>query len=152
MLAEDLSQVLSIEQNAQLSPWARLSFEESLAKEHRCRVVCDVNSGKTVVAYHVVCSIVDELHILNLVVSKECQGQGIAHILLHDIMDITQDLPAIKKILLEVRAGNHKAQQLYHQWQFKQIAIREKYYRRPDQEKEDALVLVKILGGVSILP
>ena len=144
MRATDLLQVVTIEQNAQPSPWARLSFEESLAKEHYCRVVCD--DDDVVVAFHIVCPIVDELHILNLVVAKEYQGQGIAHALMHDIMDIANNSANTNKIFLEVRAGNYKAQQLYQQWQFKQIAIREKYYRRPDQEKEDALILVKVLN------
>ena len=149
MLVSDLSQVLSIEQNAQLSPWARLSFEESLANKHSCRVVFDIEHDQAVIAYHVICAVVDELHILNIVVAKEHQGQGIAHVLMHDIMDIarhsTENAENTRKVFLEVRAGNYKAQQLYEQWQFQQIAVRKDYYRRPNQETEDALVFVKLL-------
>ena len=39
MLTEDLSSVLLIERNAQVSPWARLSFEESLNRQDICRVL-----------------------------------------------------------------------------------------------------------------
>lgn len=151
MLASDLGMVLAIEQNAQASPWARLSFEESLAKQHCCRVVCRNDDAQGVVAYHVVCPVSDELHILNLVVAKESQGQGIAHVLMHDIVAIANSSKVTKKIFLEVRSGNEVAQNLYQQWQFEQIAVRKKYYRRgPQQAREDALVLVKILNSGAV--
>lgn len=146
MQVADLRDVSVIEKNAQPSPWARLSFEESLAKQHNCRVVTHSENEQAVVAYHIVCPILDELHILNLVVAKEHQGQGIAHMLLHDILAIAQSTQEINKILLEVREGNMKAQNLYRQWQFQQIGIRKKYYRAgPKQERENAFVLVKQL-------
>ncbi|MDB4512050.1 ribosomal protein S18-alanine N-acetyltransferase [Arenicella sp.] len=147
MLAVDLGAVLAIEQNAQPSPWARLSFEESLAKQHCCRVVCRTNNDQDIVAYHVVCPVSDELHILNLVVAREWQGQGIAHILMHDVIAIATDFDQITKIFLEVRSNNKAAQNLYRQWQFEQIAVRKNYYRGgPEQGREDALVLVKKLN------
>lgn len=146
MQATDLSEVLALEHTAQPSPWARLSFEESLAKQHHCRVVCRAAPESVIIAYHVVCPVADELHILNLVVGKQHQGQGIAHILMHDIVDIANHIVGIKKIFLEVRAGNQIAQRLYQQWQFQQIAVRKKYYRTKSQEREDALVLVKLLA------
>ncbi len=147
MQATDLCAVLAIEKNAQPSPWARLSFEESLAKQHHCRVVYKATQEPIIVAYHVVCPVADELHILNLVVAKEHQGQGIAHILMHDIVDIGNSVEGIKKIFLEVRASNSIAQNLYQQWQFQKIAVRKNYYRAGSQEREDAIVLVKLLAS-----
>ena len=72
MEATDLSEVLAIERNAQPSPWGRVSFEESLVREHVCRVAVlqDDFNKQTILAYHVVCVIADELHILNLVVAS----------------------------------------------------------------------------------
>lgn len=142
----DLSQVLQIERNAQVMPWSRLSFEESLSKKYRCRVVVFNDSTEQQIklaAFHVVCPIADELHILNLAVAPDMQGQGLAHVLMGDILAIA-DAQQIPKIFLEVRESNSSAQSLYQKWQFKQIAIRKKYYRTQGEEREDALVMVRV--------
>ena len=142
MQGEDLSQVLIIERAAQVSPWSRLSFEESLNRQHLCRLVTDIES---VVAYHVVCAVADELHILNLVVAKSMQGIGLGHVLMDDILAIAE-AQNLTKIFLEVRASNLVAQSLYAKWQFEQIALRKGYYAASTQtlgQREDAMVLMR---------
>jgi len=144
MVTEDLSQVLLIERNAQISPWGRLSFEESLTKQYICRAL---ETQGEIIAYHVVCPIADELHILNVVAAPKLQGLGLGHRLMHDILEIA-DTRALKKIFLEVRASNTIAQKLYLQWQFKQISIRKAYYRvseRTNSKREDALVFMRMV-------
>ncbi|MBX2848412.1 MAG: ribosomal protein S18-alanine N-acetyltransferase [Acidiferrobacterales bacterium] len=146
MRITDLGAVSAIERNAQASPWPRLSFEESLAKQYRTRVVVDTERDEKIIAYHVVSSVLDELHILNLVVRQEYQGQGIAHMLMDDIFSLVNGLSDVKKVFLEVRESNQKARKLYQQWQFKQIAIRKDYYRNgPERGREDALVFVRLI-------
>ena len=142
MRTKDLYQVLLIERNAQISPWSRLSFEESLTKQHICRVL-DVDGE--IIAYHVVCPVADELHILNVVAAPQLQGLGLGHRLMHDILEIAT-IQSANKIFLEVRAGNEVAQNLYLQWRFKQISVREAYYRssaHADDKREDALVFMR---------
>lgn len=145
MRSVDLCQVLQIERNTQVMPWGRLSFEESLSKEYRCRVVAvsqPIEEQIRLAAFHVVCPIVDELHILNLAVAADMQGQGLGHVLMDDILAIA-DMLQMRKIFLEVRASNSVAHSLYKKWQFKQISIRKKYYRTKGKEREDALVMVR---------
>lgn len=146
MVDTDLKQVLLIEQNAQASPWARLSFEESLnrsqsSQEHACRVL---HIGNEIVAYHVVSSVVDELHILNVVAARHLQGIGLGHRLMQDISDFAESR-SLNKLFLEVRASNEVAQGLYVKWGFKHIAMRKQYYRslKPSMPKEDAMIFVK---------
>lgn len=144
MQSADLNQVLVIERNAQTSPWGRLSFEESLNKEHVCRVI---RTGDDIVAFHVVCAVADELHILNVVAAKALQGIGLGHMLMQDIIDIAQS-NKLKKVFLEVRASNTIAQHLYLKWQFEQIAIRKNYYRSSSlqaDQREDALIFLRTL-------
>ena len=114
MRSEDLPQVLSIENNTQASPWGRLSFEESMTKSYRCRVI-GMNSDDenntaynhcVVVAYHVVCEIVDELHILNVVTAPQHQGQGLGHMLMADIVEFAEKRN-LSKLFLEVRAVSY---------------------------------------------
>lgn len=152
MQISDLVNVVAIEQTAQPSPWSRLSFEESLIKQHVCRVLHEQKSDLSeehipplILAFHVVCPVADELHILNLVVGKQYQGHGFGHRLMHDILDIAGREPGINKIFLEVRESNQIAQNLYQQWQFQQIAVRKDYYRTPDKERENAVVMLKKL-------
>ncbi len=149
MRSADLNQVVQIEFNAQLSPWGRISFEESLTRQHTCRVLL---LGEKVVAYHVVCAIADELHVLNVVAALQLQGLGLGHRLMQDIVEITE-AQRLAKIFLEVRASNHVAQNLYAQWQFNQIAIRKQYYRpNKDGLREDALIFVRTMGNQIRIP
>ena len=151
MRSDDLTQVLHIEQTAHVSPWGRLSFEESLTRNeqsqnnaHPCRVI---EARGEIVAYHVVSVILDELHILNVVCAPKAQGLGLGHRLMTDILELA-DSQNLDKIFLEVRISNTIAQSLYEKWGFKQIAVRKRYYRpaAPDQPREDALVYLRDLG------
>lgn len=146
MVDKDLNKILLIEQNAQASPWARLSFEECLSRcessnEHACRVL---HVGDDIVGYHVVSSVLEELHILNVVAVPHLQGIGLGHRLMQDIIEFAEK-KSLSSLFLEVRASNEVAQNLYAKWGFKQIAIRKQYYRNPEpgSPKEDALVFVK---------
>ena len=150
MCGSDLTSVLSIESRSQASPWGRLSFEESLTKEHFCRVLEvddqdreSVDSKALIVGYHIVCPIVDELHILNVVASPEYRGVGLGHRLMQDVFEIAMQ-HSCKRIFLEVRASNEIAQSLYLKWKFKQIGLRKQYYRPSSVEalREDALVFM----------
>ena len=149
MQSKDLVPVLSIERNVHVSPWSRLSFEESLTKhevqEYCCRVI---ESAREVAGYTVVCPVVDELHILNIVVATQYQGFGLGHMLMQDIIEHAQ-AQSLRKIFLEVRASNEIAQSLYSKWQFEQISIRKRYYSMPSStnsnDREDAMVFLRQL-------
>ncbi len=144
MCSEDLTQVTHIEQLAHISPWARLSFEESLNKEYCCRVL---KVGDHIQGYHVCSAVLDELHILNVVCAPKQQGRGFGHALMSDIRTFAEQ-KQLKKIFLEVRASNTVAQSLYEKWGFKQIALRKKYYKPSpkNHEREDALVYLCEVG------
>ncbi len=143
MRSDDLTRVVHIEQTAQRSPWARLSFEESLTRGDVCRVV---HNGLELVAYHVISLVVDELHILNVVCAPKVQGLGLGHLLMQDIFDLALH-KSVKKLFLEVRANNTVAQNLYRKWGFEQVAIRKAYYRpqKSGEPREDALVFMRQL-------
>lgn len=156
MRSKDLAQVLQIERNVQAVPWSRLSFEESLTRQeesnaadspgvnvlHRSRVICSEDS---LLGFHVTSLVFEEFHILNLAVAPQFQGVGLGHYLLQDIIQLAAQGP-VKRLLLEVRESNLKAISLYKKWQFRQIALRKKYYRGVDQqgsEREDALIFCR---------
>lgn len=139
MRAIDLDQVMTIEQNAQLMPWSRGMFEESLDAHQLCRVA---ESRNKIIAFHIVCPVVDELHVLNLAVAPQYQRRGVGHAVMCDIIELSES-KALTKIFLEVRSGNSVAQSLYEKWQFTQIAIRKEYYRTNGIDREDACIYVR---------
>lgn len=145
MRSSDLKAIVHIEQIAQVSPWARLSFEESLTKNYLCRVL-ELHDEPC--AYHICSMVLDELHILNVVCSPHRQGHGLGHVLMSDIIDQAEQ-QSLAKLFLEVRASNSVAQSLYRKWGFKQIAIRKQYYRpnNPNGAREDALVYLRSIFG-----
>jgi len=145
MSVKDLAQVLSIEKQTQSVPWNLQLFEESLTRQHICRVLKNASQIK---AFHIICPVLDELHILNLVVSASAQGQGFGHALMHDIFSFAKNNTS-KKIFLEVRASNLVAQSLYLKWQFTQIAVRKNYYRTANKQREDGLIFMFRMNGMS---
>jgi len=161
MQGADLSEVLAIERVVQLMPWSRLSFEECLTRQetdaaagsskpkaHHCQLI---EYQDEIVAYYVVCPIVDELHILTLAVSQAYQGRGLGHLLIQNIIDFAEQ-QKLKRVFLEVRISNSTAQNLYQKWQFRQIGLRKAYYRQAGGQREDALVLVRQLSPTKFAP
>ena len=141
MQTSHLVDVLNIERQVQIMPWARLSFEQSLNRGDNCRVVL---CGAKVSAFYVCSAVMDEVHLLNIAVAEDLQGVGFGHLLINDII-VNAKVNEVKKIFLEVRQSNISAQNLYQKWQFEQIALRKDYYRTPDKQREDALVFVRLL-------
>jgi len=170
MASEDLAKVLTIERHVHISPWSRLSFEESLTmqeplanqesltmqessanqepsenEKYICRVV---ESKDDIIGYFIVCPIADELHILNVAIDSQYQGLGIGHLLMEGVIRLAMESKKTK-IFLEVRASNEVAQGLYLKWQFEHIAIRKRYYSIPNSsntnDREDAYIFMRHL-------
>ena len=80
----------------------------------------------------------DNADIEGIVVDSNYRRKGVADKLFKHALDYIKGLN-IDKIILEVRASNFPAIQLYYKHGFKQISIRKKYY----PNGEDALILIK---------
>lgn len=78
----------------------------------------------------------DEWEIENVVVSAQRRRQGIASVLVQEMLQSAQGTGAA--ILLEVRESNTAARQLYQKLGFNEAGRRSAYYRDP---AEDALLL-----------
>lgn len=76
--------------------------------------------------------IMDEIEITNLAVSQGYQNQGVADLLLKELL--RQD----GTFFLEVRQSNQKAQKLYIKNGFDSYFVRKNYYQNPT---EDALLM-----------
>ncbi len=88
---------------------------------------------------------VDEVHVLNLVVDPECRRRGIGVGLLDYALSEFASLD-LKWATLEVRVSNYQARGLYSQFGFIEIGKRQRYY---SDNGEDALILSSDLRAFS---
>ncbi|MBN2653911.1 MAG: ribosomal protein S18-alanine N-acetyltransferase [Nitrospirae bacterium] len=137
VVAEDMPQIINIEQISFSSPWPEASFLSELYNRYSvCRVA--ENNG-TIAGYIFVRHISDECHIMTLAVHDLYRRKGVASILLKDMLsDVRSEGQPF--IYLEVRASNIAAQSLYQKFGFVKCGIRKGYYASPE---EDAVVMVK---------
>lgn len=137
MGARDIDAVLDIEQLACAFPWTRGNFADALAAGYSgwlCRV------GPETAGYAVVMRVLDEAHLLNLVVAPAWQRQGLGARLLDFSMRAARQHGA-GSMFLEVRPSNVRAHALYDAFGFVVIGRRKNYYPAPGGTREDALVM-----------
>ncbi len=131
-----LDAVLAIEQRAYPHPWSRGNFADSLRSGYEAQLLC---AGETVLGYFVAMQGVDEVHLLNITVSPEYQGQGWGRVLL-DALAIWSRGRGAQWLWLEVRVGNLRAQHVYLRYGFRRVGERKHYYPAA-QGREDAIVM-----------
>lgn len=140
--ATDLAEIVKIEQAANRFPWSHKNFEDCLLAGHHAWAL--VNEGDQIMGFAIIQVIVDELHLLNICVAPEYQGNGYGRRLLGNVIELADDHSA-SIILLEVRRSNHRAQQLYLQSGFNEISVRQGYYPA-ENGREDAILMAMDLS------
>ena len=91
----------------------------------------------TIVGYVGYRAMLDEMHVMIIAVAPAWRRRGIAQHMLSEAMEQARQADCARAIL-EVRASNVGAQQLYYRLGFAPVGVRPKYYTRPS---EDALIL-----------
>ena len=136
MLSQDLDPVQCIEDSAYAFPWTRSSFIDSLAAGHVAEVL---DGGTALLGYFIAMIGVDELHLLNITVAPAWQGQGLGSVLLDAVGRHGRER-GLRRLMLEVRESNPRAQALYLRTGFVEIGRRRDYYPA-QQGREDAVVM-----------
>jgi ribosomal-protein-alanine N-acetyltransferase len=132
MALADLDAVMAIEARAYSHPWSRGNFVDSLVAGYLAEVLECTQDGLR--AYLVAMEGADELHLLNLTVHPESQGQGLGR------------ARGLGTLWLEVRESNHRARALYRQGGFAEVGRRRGYYPAAVR-REDAVVMSLPLRG-----
>ncbi len=127
--------LLRIEADAEFPHWAEADF----LGENNDRVeVWVANSGYAQPKGFISLGVVgDEAEIRNLGVLTHARGRGVGSGLVRHVQSRARALGA-KRVVLEVRAGNHVALSLYQRCGFTEIARRRDYYGTPT---DDAVVM-----------
>ena len=137
LTAQDLPQVLAIEQTAYSHPWSQGHFVDALASGYHCGAWCEHEDLR---AYLVAMPGVQETHLLNVTVAPEHQGKGLAKRLLQDWLDWSRTQGA-QQLWLEVRESNARALQIYERAGFVRIHVRKDYYPLDRTRREHAVVM-----------
>ena len=139
MTVESLPEVLVIERLVFGDPWSAASFRHEV-EDNASSVtrVARLWPDGPVVGYFVAWFIEDEVHLGNLAVHPDRQGEGTGQRLLDHLLEEAGRREA-RMVTLEVRESNLGAQRLYLRNGFRPIAIRRRYY--PDNH-EDAIVMM----------
>ncbi|GGI72146.1 ribosomal protein S18-alanine N-acetyltransferase [Shewanella gelidii] len=89
--------------------------------------------------FTIVHQVFEEATLMDICVSKNAQGSGIGKRLLQDAIEHLQNKQC-EVLMLEVRASNQQAINLYRGLGFEQIGVRQNYYRT-HEGKEDAVLM-----------
>ncbi len=141
MTLDDLPQVYRIELDSFTLPWPFNSYVYELtdSRVSRCFVAATTGSGdrKKIVGMIVIYLIEDEAHVATFAVHPEFRHNGIGwRLLLYSLKEACQE--GATHSLLEVRAGNTSAIDLYDKFGFVRVGIRKNYYA---DNHEDAFLM-----------
>jgi [ribosomal protein S18]-alanine N-acetyltransferase len=104
-------------------PWARLWVARVL--------------DKCAVAFLLVWTVADEVHILDVAVDVAYRRRGIARALMDEALALAREKKA-RHLLLEVRKSNAPAIALYQSLGFSEMGVRSRYY----SDNEDAIEMI----------
>ena len=137
LTTEQIPQLVTIEQNAHISPWSKGMFETAF--NARCfNFALSVSEGEQqkIVGYVIAEIVAGEVTLHNICVAKGQQGQGYSTILMQHFIEKSKSLNG-EDIWLEVRRSNNVAIQLYKKFGFIDQGVRKGYYAIPLQMQND---------------
>jgi ribosomal-protein-alanine N-acetyltransferase len=130
-----------LHKQGQFSPWSRKIFEDCLTQPY---FGYSLDKDHQPLGYYIGMTVLDEVTLMDIVVSAEHQGNGLGKSLLQHLMDHCNQ-NSIQQIWLEVRESNATAINLYDNAGFILVEQRVNYY--PSKKgKEDALIMCCYLG------
>ncbi|MEY9777813.1 ribosomal-protein-alanine N-acetyltransferase [Arthrobacter sp. MW3 TE3886] len=136
MDAADIPAVHALERRLfPVDAWPLQMFHDELAQaDTRRYLVAEIHGG--IVGYAGLMCIEPISDVQTIAVVPEQEGKGIGSALLTELITESRRRHA-QDVLLEVRADNPRAQQLYQRFGFEQIHVRPRYYR----DGVDALIM-----------
>lgn len=132
-----LDDVLRIENSAYAHPWTRGNFADSLKSGYQLLALM---GGDTLIGYFVAMEGVDEVHLLNITVAPQFQGQGYG-VLMLDALSVWARSRQAQWLWLEVRVGNTRAMQVYERYGYRRVGERKNYYLADNGQREHAVVM-----------
>lgn len=136
MQEKHLDDVSVIERASYATPWNREHFLNEISSRYSWPFVAV--DAERVVGYCCLLCLFEEAQILNIAVTPDLRGRGIARMLLEHAFGLARDQGA-EVMALEVRVSNGTAISLYERLGFMRTGIRARYY----EHTEDAVLMEK---------
>ena len=141
LTAQNSDPYFDLHRQGQFSPWSRKIFEDCLTKPY---FAFSLDQENKPLGYYIGMTVLDEVTLMDIVVSTAHQGNGLGKSLLQHFMhQCSQN--NIQQIWLEVRESNAAAIHLYDTAGFILVEQRVNYYPSA-KGKEDALIMCCYLG------
>lgn len=121
--------------------WSAAEFDTQLADPN----VVMIGNGTGFALAKVV---LDEAELLTIAVDPVSQGRGLGWLLLSQIEQAAAAMGATGMVL-EVSAENGAARALYAKAGYRQVGMRNRYYRTPSGRRVDALILSRIFTQIA---
>ncbi len=138
---ENIDELVDLEERCFSVPWSRKSFEAELVGNDFSQILMiphpEDGQESKVIGYICAWIIFEEIRFLNLAVHPEFRRHGLAKTLIHEVLRRGSDAGCCRG-MLEVRAANTAARNLYETFHFQAYATRKSYYTNPT---EDAILM-----------
>ena len=134
---DQLNAVLAVELRAYAHPWSRGNFVDALNSGHQAQLLM---ADDVLLGYFVAMKGVGEVHLLNITIAPEHQGQGWAWVCL-DALALWARGQAEQWLWLEVRVSNVRAMKVYAAHGYQRVGQRKNYYPAAGGQREDAIVM-----------
>ncbi len=141
MTRADLAEVVNLERAAQSFPWSLQNFEDALQAGYEAWILREEGA---MIGFCIGMVAPDVTHILVIAINRASQRRGAGRRLMAHIESIARERGS-EALLLEVRPSNESARRFYDALGFDQIGVRRGYYPAAKNQREDALVMKKIL-------
>lgn len=139
----DLPAIMAIETRVYAQPWTEGNFIDSLASGYAgFGLWLEGGAGKEpfLAAYFLAMKGVGEMHLLNISVRPENQGQGLARLMLDALVQLCRS-EGCEQLWLEVRTGNARAREVYCRYGLSEVGLRRAYYPVHQGLREDAVLM-----------
>ncbi len=138
MYADDLAQVVLMENAVYPWPWSEANMADSIKSGYLCLKL--MGGADTLLGYMIAMQGVDEVHLLNITVAPKYQRQGWARVMLDSLVLWARGVQA-QWLWLEARVGNARAITVYEAYGFRRVGTRKSYYPAAHGQREDAIVM-----------
>lgn len=141
-----LDRVMPVEQAVYAHPWSLASFTDAIKTGYQMQVLTLAAAGSLenppILGYFVAMQGYEEVHLLNITVAPDYQGQGWARVML-DALAVWSRGQAANWLWLEVRASNARALKVYQDHGYRLVSVRKDYYPAASMShgREDAIVM-----------
>ncbi len=138
--SDDVTSVCALARQCLPEAWSERNLRSSLAAGFDLLLT---KQNDTLLGYLLSSDVLDEIHIMQLVVAPQHRRRGIASSLLQTLVSNSTDMNSLQ---LEVRASNIAARRFYHKAGFVVCGRRKNYYAASSsQTAEDAILMQRLL-------